>query len=258
MLNIVNGELFTLKTVHREATENYAAYDIDEFYPTKDIKIDVEKHPNYKLYPITKVYRYDSNGNLQMRFRTNEQTGKTQMQLQQSDRAKYDANVFMVAIPFSGLLLPSEENPLIRIHKATVVSSDAPNVIEWDEKKFTSVAYLIITLDHARMKKEKRESTSMKFVSMSQAKNEAGERVYYSNTITVSFFDDGAFACSPVERAEAPDYVPPEKGAPREKAFKIYEYVERPKKERTKHSYMSAAPEDGRAYMDSRSRRGKF
>lgn len=257
MLHIINSDLFTVKTVEKEATDRFEAYPIDEYYPTSEIKIDADKRPDYKFFPIARVHNFDEDGNLIVRCRRNEKTGKTQTQLQMSAKAKYDTDAFLIAVPFCGILLPMEQSKYLRIHSATVMRSDEGATVEWDGRKFTTVAYMLVSLDTKAMLEDDVHDVFMTFTTK-VPKTVNGEKQFYTNTIEIVLYDvDGAFACSNLFESTEPDleFVPPSKDEPRTKAFTLYEAPEYKRTSKQGRHFIAAAPDD--AWSAKRNNKGK-
>lgn len=260
MLQIVNSDLITVKTVEREADDKHPAFLVDEYYPTSDIKIDYEKRPDYKLFPLTKVFRFDDDGHLMVRCRKNDR-GRTQTQLQITNKAKYDAEAYLLAIPFCGILVPMPESKYVRIHSATVIRSDEGASVNWDDRAYTTVAYLLVSLNTKAMLEDNVSEVTMSFVSYVTKKVKGGKN-FFKNVIEVTLHDDGCFKCTPTMEDEDPDmdFTPPSKDEPRKKAFVLYEapeYTPRPQKPERKHDYRPAAPEGAFSPKSQRDAKGK-
>lgn len=256
MLHIINSDLFTVKTVEKEATDRFDAYMIDEYYPSSEIKIDADKRPNYKFFPIARVHNFDESGHLMVRCRKNEKTGKTQTQLQVSEKAKYDTDAFLIAIPFCGILLPMDQSKYLRIHTATVMRSDEGATVEWEGRNFTTVVYMLVTLDTKAMLEDGVEDVSMTFVSKVPKKIKS-KKEFYTNIIEIVLHDDGSYSCSDMMEDPDPDldFTPPSKDEPRTKAFVLYEAPERKPSSRTERHFIAAAPDD--AWSAKRNAKGK-
>lgn len=244
MLKIVNSELFTVRNVVKEATEEYPSFVINEFYPSGLLKIDMNRRPDFKVFPVAKLFRYSENGKLMMKFRNDERTGKTQCQMQLNDRAKHDNNVFLMAIPFNGIMQPVDNGKYIRIHSAVVFHSDEPFTI--DEVSYSNVAYLLVSLDYSRMTADEVNEVTMTFASKVRRQVEGEKRKAWFNNITEVFLNiDGSHACAPMFEDPDPDfdYTPDKEN--KVQAFRLFVYrPKQPKPEATEKSFLSAAPAD--------------
>ena len=244
MLQIINSDLFTVKTVEKPATDRYESHLIDEYYPTSSIKIDADKRPDYKFFPITRVHLFDEDGNLSVRCRKNEKTGKTQTQLQMTNRAKYDTNAFLIAVPFCGILLPMDQSKYLRIHSATVMRSDEGATVEWDGRNYTTVVYLLATLDVKAMENDNVEDVVMTFVSKVPKKVD-GKKEFYTNILELTIGVDGSYTCSDIMEDPEPDIdFVPSSDEPRKKAFVLYEAPEYKRTPKAERHFIGAAPDD--------------
>ena len=257
MLQIVNKDLITIKTVEKPAENGHDAFTIDEYYPTDQITIDPEVHPNFVRRPVARVYCFDKDGHFRLSFRENKNTGKMQTQLSITNKAKYEGEAFLLAIPFCGILVPVPESNYIRIHSATIIRSDEVASVKWGDCRYTTVAYLLVSLNKKAMKADDVDSVNMHFVSYVGKKNNDGDRDYYRNSISVTLGEDGSFDCSDtvVAGTPDPDFTPKSK-EDRTKAFTLYnppKYA--PKANTQKKEYRSS---NGNRSYSRKDSKGKY
>ncbi len=255
MFNLVCPDLISTHSVQYTPKDGHDPFMIDEYFPTPEIMINPEKHPNHKIFPVARVLKYDEDGKLKVHsFRDPNGRSKVRLTLT-NNNIVYDSTAFLIAIPFCGIMSPIAKNSYLRIHTATIMRSDAGATVHWMDQNYTSVAYLLVSLDQKAMRMDEVTEIKMTFTSY-HTRRIGDDRKHYRSQIVLVLKDDGTYDIDRRETEEFtpgdPGFNPPTKDAPFQKAFPLYEVPERKDKFQ---NYQSACPDDAE-FVSSR-KRGK-
>ena len=146
MIKLINKSLFTQKTETREKRDG------GEYFLTA-FKSAV-KTPNPKLKGessarsiISVIHSEQGNFN-QQNTKVDAFLGKnsnTVVRLSQGDY-KYDNDVYLIAIPYSGIMVPIHGSKDYRIYRGVTVRA-AKRTIEFEGKKYNKIAFLVLTVN---------------------------------------------------------------------------------------------------------------
>lgn len=141
MLTLINKELFSFADKKRDED-----YQIDIFstpqatkYSVKDNKALPNKRQILRILSQAENYK-DYKSNISVRDIGN---NKKSVLIKANDQVNRDANVFVVAFPFNGLIKPIPYSKEYRIYKGIIASSDSFNIV-FNNKKYKNVLYLVI------------------------------------------------------------------------------------------------------------------
>lgn len=199
MVNLVNKELFSLKTEKKNGTYG-------EFYSTTfatKVKVPDKKNEGEKRTRIlvgVNHSREDSLNKENTRIRVEQQRpGLNSIRIRQADNYQYDTNIYLVAIPFCGIVNPMEKSYDYRVFKAFVVKSDKYD-IEVGGQKYNKVAYMIITLNNnlfAEDNEHHKDQLELNFETFNLASVDGQEeKETVKTTYSVIFSKDGSFTTS--------------------------------------------------------------
>lgn len=186
---------------------------------------------------IGKCYCTGENDKQNTRIWAQIQNGKTIVKMNASDSNLYDTDVYMVAIPFNGIIKPVERSYDYRIFRAVIVKSDKRD-IEFEGAFYKNIMYMIVVPNMQLLLKEdhkyRKDALTFKFSSVTR---ESVKGVYESKEteVTLTFTKEGLVSSvkeTGVEDDYADDftkkgqlfpiYKPSEKGADeREQSKKV-------------------------------------
>ncbi len=145
MLCVFPEKLFTVtdKEVVDRASGNVMEGVTDVVYfPTDMIKSDNDRGN----YPFVSVRKFDDDGKLGLTV-TQDPKGRNNIRMTQSTRMKYDANVFIIAMPYHGTIAKLDSTANVQLLKAKSVRSTEYS-IEFDEQNYNKILYLAVNIDN--------------------------------------------------------------------------------------------------------------
>lgn len=150
MLCVFPESLFTVarKDVIDRKTNSVMEGAVDAiYYPTDMIKSDNERGN----YPFVSVREFDKDGNLGLTV-TADPKGRNNIRMTLSNRMKFDAPVFIIAMPYHGTIAEVTTSENVNLLKAKSVRSTEYS-IEFEGQKYNKVLYLAVSLN-TRFNKE--------------------------------------------------------------------------------------------------------
>ena len=145
MLCVFPEKLFTVanKEVVDRNTGNAMEGTTDVvYYPTDMIKLDNDRGN----YSFVSVRKFDENGHLGLMI-TQDPKGRNNIRMTQSSRMKYDASVFIIAMPYHGTIAKLDTTPNVQLLKAKSVRSTEYSV-EFDGQNYNKILYLAVNIDN--------------------------------------------------------------------------------------------------------------
>ena len=145
MLCVFPEKLFTVtnKEVVDRNTGNVMEGTTDVvYYSTDMIKLDNDRGN----YPFVSVRKFDENGHLGLTI-TQDSKGRNNIRMTQSSRMKYDASVFIIAMPYHGTIAKLDTAPNVQLLKAKSVRSTEYSV-EIDGQNYNKILYLAVNIDN--------------------------------------------------------------------------------------------------------------
>lgn len=145
MLCVFPEKLFTVtnKEVVDHNTGNVMEGTTDVvYYSTDMIKMDNDRGN----YPFVSVRKFDENGHLGLTI-TQDSKGRNNIRMTQSSRMKYDASVFIIAMPYHGTIAKLDTTPNVQLLKAKSVRSTEYSV-EFDGQNYNKILYLAVNIDN--------------------------------------------------------------------------------------------------------------
>lgn len=112
------------------------------YYSTDMIKLDNDRGN----YPFVSVRKFDENGHLGLTI-TQDSKGRNNIRMTQSSRMKYDASVFIIAMPYHGTIAKLDTTPNVQLLKAKSVRSTEYSV-EFDGQNYNKILYLAVNIDN--------------------------------------------------------------------------------------------------------------
>lgn len=142
MLNIINQELFNFKSSEKEAMNQEKLYQLDIFttpQASRQMQDELRGRQVLRLLSSSKEY---TSFNQSISVRDNE-NGKRSILIRANENVRRDANIFLIAVPFNGIIKPIEYSKQYRIYKGLIASSDSRN-IQFKNKKYQKILYLVV------------------------------------------------------------------------------------------------------------------
>ena len=112
------------------------------YYSTDMIKMDNDRGN----YSFVSVRKFDENGHLGLTI-TQDSKGRNNIRMTQSSRMKYDASVFIIAMPYHGTIAKLDTTPNVQLLKAKSVRSTEYSV-EFDGQNYNKILYLAVNIDN--------------------------------------------------------------------------------------------------------------
>lgn len=147
MINIINENLFSFNTEERENEKTGDTYYKLSINSSSKI---VRKNQNGELVHTIRTFatlfspeKAYSNYNTLISVKDSEDGRKRFVTLKAVKESSYNANVFMVAFPFNGIIKPIPFNKVCRIHKGMISISDDYN-IQFNGRNYHKVLYLML------------------------------------------------------------------------------------------------------------------
>ena len=144
MLCVFPEKLFTVankEVVDRNTGNAMEGVTDVVYYPTDMIKMDNDRGN----YSFVSVRKFDENGHLGLTI-TQDPKGRNNIRMTQSSRMKYDASVFIIAMPYHGTIAKLDTTPNVQLLKANSVRSTEYS-IEFDGQNYNKVLYLAVNVD---------------------------------------------------------------------------------------------------------------
>lgn len=144
MLCVFPEKLFTVankEVVDRNTGNAMEGVTDVVYYPTDMIKLDNDRGN----YSFVSVRKFDENGHLGLTI-TQDPKGRNNIRMTQSSRMKYDASVFIIAMPYHGTIAKLDTTPNVHLLKAKSVRSTEYS-IEFDGQNYNKVLYLAVNVD---------------------------------------------------------------------------------------------------------------
>ena len=145
MIKFINENLFSFAT--KKEKNNFG-----EFYRTnintslKILQNDVIKGETKPMIrTIASIFSpEDDYGKMKMsvNIRTNDY-GKSSVRIKADNKNRFDANLFVIAFPFNGIIKPIPESKQYRIYKG-LISMSSDYSVSFNNKKYKKVFYLLI------------------------------------------------------------------------------------------------------------------
>ena len=145
MLCVFPEKLFTVankEVVDRNTGNAMEGVTDVVYYPTDMIKMDNDRGN----YSFVSVRKFDENGHLGLTI-TQDPKGRNNIRMTQSSRMKYDASVFIIAMPYHGTIAKLATTPNVQLLKAKSVRSTEYS-IEFDGQNYNKVLYLAVNVDN--------------------------------------------------------------------------------------------------------------
>lgn len=147
---------------------------------------------------IGKCYCTGENDKQNTRIWAQIQNGKTIVKMNTSDSNLYDTDVYMVAIPFNGIIKPIERSYDYRIFRAVIVKSDKRD-IEFEGAFYKNIAYMILVPNMQLLLKEdhkyRKDALSFEFSYVTREKEPVFDMYTFFNsketTVTLTFTKEG-------------------------------------------------------------------
>ena len=145
MLCVFPEKLFTVankEVVDRNTGNAMEGVTDVVYYPTDMIKMDNDRGN----YSFVSVRKFDENGHLGLMI-TQDPKGRNNIRMTQSSRMKYDASVFIIAMPYHGTIAKLDTTPNVQLLKAKSVRSTEYSV-EFDGQNYNKILYLAVNIDN--------------------------------------------------------------------------------------------------------------
>lgn len=145
MLCVFPEKLFTVankEVVDRNTGNAMEGVTDVVYYPTDMIKMDNDRGN----YSFVSVRKFDENGHLGLTI-TQDPKGRNNIRMTQSSRMKYDASVFIIAMPYHGTIAKLDTTPNVQLLKAKSVRSTEYSV-EFDGQNYNKILYLAVNIDN--------------------------------------------------------------------------------------------------------------
>ena len=145
MLCVFPEKLFTVankEVVDRNTGNAMEGVTDVVYYPTDMIKLDNDRGN----YSFVSVRKFDENGHLGLTI-TQDPKGRNNIRMTQSSRMKYDASVFIIAMPYHGTIAKLDTTPNVQLLKAKSVRSTEYSV-EFDGQNYNKILYLAVNIDN--------------------------------------------------------------------------------------------------------------
>ena len=194
MIKLINESLFRQKTESREKRDGEGKYFLTTFK-------SAVKTPNPNLKGglsarnIVSVMHTEEGNFNQQNTKVDAFLGKgsnTMLRLSQGDN-QYDTTVYLLAIPYSGIMVPIPEAKELRIYRGVTVRA-AKRTIEFQDKKYNKIAFLVLVINpNVFNEKSKYYKDHLDFSVETFNLEDTGdgdEKKTVKTTVTVTFYPD--------------------------------------------------------------------
>lgn len=144
MITILNEELFEKVTEHRDGKNGKPDYF--RTIISSSIESVDKKDPTVKCKRVVDHVLHTAEDNFNKentRILVDWTTNRPFVKINQGDRNRYDAPVYMIAIPYNGFIAPIEKSNAYRIYKAFTIRSEKKD-IEFQDHMYGRVAYMTV------------------------------------------------------------------------------------------------------------------
>ena len=182
----------------------------------------------YKV--VNKCFATDNFQKQNIRIWSHLYNGKPIVKINASDENKFDTDVYMIAIPFNGIIKPIEKSFDFRIFRAFIANSDRRN-IEFDGEFYKSIAYMIVVPNIQLLNEDhkySKESLVFNFSFVTRSSDRDGETRSEETTVSLTFTKEGLVSVKEVNDVPN-DYA--DDFTKRGPLFPIYKPEEKSKKE---------------------------
>lgn len=205
MITFINNNLFSFELVDAPKDDK----TIHKTYVSSSVAVKNRKTGELKKRVITMISSenedYDAS-NLRIGVKSTNNR-PAMVSIISSDNNKYDTNVYVIAVPFNGLLDAIPSDPCYKIYKGTIVTSDKRD-IQLDQQLYKRVAYMVLTLDDRTFDpefKNHKEQVEIPIVSYNMENVEDGDSNTVKTTYTITITEDGVDTCSVSENVDPID-----------------------------------------------------
>lgn len=186
---------------------------------------------------VNKCFATDDFRKQNIRIWSHLYNGKPIVKINASDENKFDTDVYMVAIPFNGIIKPIEKSFDFRIFRAFIAQSDRRD-IEFDGKFYKSIAYMVIVPNIQLLNEDHKYSKEylvFNFSFVTRASHD-GKTESEETTVSLTFTREGLVSVKQVN--DVPDDYADD-FTKRGRIFPIYKPVEKSEKAKTKKATAS-------------------
>jgi hypothetical protein len=117
--------------------------------------------------------------------------GYPTMHIGQGSNNKYDTTVYLIAIPYSGMMAPLEKSHEYRIYKGLTVRAEK-RTIEFDGKKYNKIAFLAVVLNESLFKEDSPHHQEQLALTIDtfNLENNGDEKDTIKTTVSIIFTKD--------------------------------------------------------------------
>lgn len=186
MITFINEHLFTKTCEKKDGVDGRP-----DFYRTiVDTSMDViDKKDAEKIGPRVVehvLHTAEDNWNKEnTQINVKSVENRNYIRLNQKAENKYDTNVFFIAIPYNGFIVPLERSNNVRIYKAFTVTIKDPIAIE--DSTYKHVAYLIV-VPNQKVVEEDGVACELEIKSYASLYEDDRQKTLLSTT-TIEFYD---------------------------------------------------------------------
>lgn len=133
---------------------------------------------------------------------------RSRVTIRTSEDTRYDTDVFAVAIPYDGLIIPIEDAPELLIYRAMIMKSDKAT-FEHEDRKYKRCLYLIVSPKFAEKGENGWYSEScdlvVKTIQSNKPRNAdpTGDETWFVTIHHIKFADEGMFEYT-IEKEQLP------------------------------------------------------
>jgi len=261
MVVVVNKDLFSTDTKKKSGSNG-------DFFATSYLTpVEIEdRQSGDKFKRLISVVNHSSEElnkeNTRIRIKPLK-PGRNQVQIRQSPDYKFDSDIYLIAVPFNGVLLPIEESYSYRILSGFVVNT-LKNPVMVGKQKFGKIAYMIVTLNKGLFAEDNKHHTDQLELVVKSRFDKIKKQFDYQ----IVFTPDGKWTITntPIDTSNLeevsvdkntsvfPIYCPPEKNENEEK--KPYRKEHTPEKKQNTAPDLPAAPTEEKPSQNRRYKKG--
>jgi hypothetical protein len=194
MIKLINSSLFVQTTESR--TSDKGDYFLTTFRSA--VKTPDPKNKDTKIAKTiaSVIHSEEDNFNQENTRISIGQTkaGYPAVHIGQNANNRFDTNVYLIAIPYSGVMEPLEKTHDYRIYRGTTIRAEK-RTIDFEGQKYNKIAFLTIVLNESLFKEDNEHHQdelvlTLNSFNLENGDSDSDEKITVKTTVTVTFRKD--------------------------------------------------------------------
>ena len=189
MITLINKELFSTET--SPATSDKGDYFKTVISSAVEVKNQKTKESQKRIVTIVNSeFENYNDANTSVKTKTNA-VGKLNVSISSSQKNITDNHIFLIAIPFNGIIYPIENSFDFRMYKAFILKSEK-RTIEFNGETYKKIAYMVVLPNESLFNEENKHHKDVLSIKMESVNIESNgdSKKTLKTTTTISISKD--------------------------------------------------------------------